>query len=140
MSKKAIYLLGILATILLGTWIYTTYCCNCTSEETLNTVLKTNAELKAKPEIKRINSYFNFKKSDFNVIPPISDSIAIFIAKLKSDLDNSTDDKFKITGIYSTKEENNSIFQDLGVTRANNVKNYLTDKGVSEKNNSFKCA
>lgn len=68
-------------------------------------MLKTNAELKAKPEIKRINSYFNFKKSDFNVIPPISDSIAILIAKLKSDLDNSPDDQFKLLAFIQLKKK-----------------------------------
>jgi outer membrane protein OmpA-like peptidoglycan-associated protein len=133
MSKKVLYLLGILATIFLGTWLYIAYCCNYTSKETPKSVLNTTVELKNKLESEIIKSNFNFKESDFNSILPVSDSINDFVAKLKSELDNSPNSKFEITGFYSSKEQNNSIFQDLGMARANNVKNYLASKGISEE-------
>ena len=133
MSKKVLYLIGILATIFLGSWLNVANCCNCIPKQKQKPLLNTTVELKTKSEIKIIKSNFNFKKSDFNSILPVSDSINNFVTKLKSELENSPNSKFEIIGFYSSKEQNNTIFQDLGMARANNVKNYLASKGVSEE-------
>jgi OOP family OmpA-OmpF porin len=149
MSRKAIYLLGIVLTILLGTWLYVLFCCNncCLKvKEDLNSKSKAlnNVENESKTAFSK-NGFgfttsnlhyscadnFTFNFSDGKIILPISDSIDLGISKLKTVLDSS-DLKFTIKGFYSSKEENNSIFPDLGLARANAIKNYLVDKGIPE--------
>jgi OmpA-OmpF porin, OOP family len=134
MSKKVLYLLGILATIFLGTWLYIAYCCcNCSIKETPKSISNTTTSQNNKSMRKVVKSNFNFKNSDFNSILPISDSINDVITKLKSELDNSPNSQITITGFYNSNEKNNSIFQNLGMARANNVKNYLTTHGIPEE-------
>uniref|UniRef100_UPI00404ADE64 OmpA family protein n=1 Tax=Flavobacterium sp. TaxID=239 RepID=UPI00404ADE64 len=132
MSKKVLYFLGILATLFLGTWLQSANCCSESSKTITKPTLKSTSSHKVM-ESENILKSFIFKKSDFNSILPVSDSITNFISELKLEIENSPNSKFEITGFYHSKEENNSIFQDLGIARANNVKNYLTSKGVSEE-------
>ncbi|NJM78737.1 MAG: OmpA family protein [Flavobacterium sp.] len=74
---------------------------------------------------------FNFLASNFSILLPVSDSINIGISKLKETLDK-TPSKFNITGFYTSKEKNTSIFPNLGLARANAVKNYLVENGIPE--------
>lgn len=147
MSKKLLYLLGILATILIGTWLYVTFCCNCckvgavTSEESTaspeGNVVVSNSNYSngfgfKSPDLSfTCNDNFNFLSSNFNVLLPVSDSIDLGISKLKEVLEK-TPSKFNITGLFSSKEKNTSIFPNLGLARANAVKNYLVEKGIPE--------
>lgn len=149
MSKKVLYLLGIITTILIGTWFQNVFCCSITSE-TENPIIEsdsTEVSIETKPtssvsskigfnfktenESFSTTDNFTFLSSDFNILLPVSDSINLGIERLKSSLNNSTS-KFKINGLYSSTEENNSIFPDLGIARATAVKNYLLSKGISE--------
>ena len=147
MSKKLLYLLGILTTILIGTWLFITFCCNCcvvdnpfTEEVTVEPKKNgTDTNYKSKngfgftsPDLSfNCNDSFNFLSSEFTILLPVSDSINFGISKLKEALEK-TPSKFKITGFYSSKEENNSIFPNLGLARANAVKNYFVEKGIPE--------
>lgn len=149
MSKKVLYLLGIALTILLGTWLQNSFCCNSCNEnedqetETTSTVvvvetkpvenISSNSGFNFNTTVDsfKTNANFSFLSSDFNLLLPVSDSINIGIEKLKSSLLNSTT-KFKINGLYNSTEENNSIFPDLGIARATAVKNYLISKGIPE--------
>lgn len=147
MSKKLLYLLGILATILIGTWLYVTFCCNCckvgavTSDDSTaspeENVAVSNSNYSngfgfKSPDLNfTCNDNFNFLSSNFNVLLPVSDSIDLGISKLKEVLEK-TPSKFNITGFYSSKEKNTSIFPNLGLARANAVKNYLVEKGIPE--------
>lgn len=149
MSKKALYLLGILATILIGTWLYVTFCCNCCK---VGSVSSDDATIEAKENVAvsniknndgfgftspdlsyHSNDNFNFTSSDFNILLPVSDSVDLGISKLKMELEK-TASKFNITGFYTADEENKSIFPNLGLARANAIKNYLLGKGIPEKN------
>lgn len=150
MSKKAIYLLGIVLTIFLGTWLYLLFCCNCCSKAKASESLETNTISSEQnqdtsksnvvrngfgftsPELNyKCSDNFLFNVSEAKVITPVSDSIDLGISKLKSVLEKSKL-KFAIKGYYASKEINNSIFPDLGLARANAIKNYLVEKGLPE--------
>jgi len=152
MSKKLLYLFGILATILIGTWLYVTFCCNCCTVESITAEEDKNGNTKSKSETTsthlvktngfsfslpnlnyNCNDNFNFSSSNFNLLLPVSDSIELGISKLKTTLEKSNS-KFKVTGFYKSDEKNNSIFPNLGLARANAVKNYLVQKGILENN------
>lgn len=157
MSKKTIYLLGMLFTMILGAWLYTLFCCCCckTSDavdsnqddpdrsrkkETISSVVnqktKTNSDLgfgfKINGNEFHCSDNFSFPFSKANLITPVSDSIRLGIDALKKNLVNSNEN-FTITGLYSSKEENTSIFSDLGLARANAIKNFLVSNGIPEK-------
>lgn len=152
MSKKMLYLLGIVATILIGTWLQYIFCCdNCeekteskntsnpiTIEEPVSETPTQEAEMiiegfnfKTENTSFSTSNNFKFLDSNFNLLQPISDSIDLGIENLKSSLVNSTS-KFNINGLYNSTEENNSIFPNLGIARATAVKNYLISKGIPE--------
>ncbi|BCY27549.1 OmpA family protein [Flavobacterium okayamense] len=150
MTKKVLYLLGIAFTILLGTWLQYSFCCKtCNENKSVNNETKQIEVEIEKPKTNESTSptsgfsfttetssfktidNFLFLSSDFNLLLPISDSINLGIEQLKSSLINSTS-KFKINGSYTSEEENNSIFPDLGIARATSVKNYLISKGIPE--------
>ncbi|NHN26701.1 OmpA family protein [Flavobacterium jejuense] len=149
MSKKALYLLGILATILLGTWLYVTFCCNCCSVECPSLkkenhskenptkaihFAKTSGFHFTSPDLSyNCNNNFNFLASNFNILIPVSDSIDLGISKLRTVLEKNNT-TVKIVGVYANNEENSSIFTNLGLARANSVKNYFLSKGIAEKN------
>jgi OmpA-OmpF porin, OOP family len=116
MTKKTSYLLGIGATILIGTILYYYLCCNCKNDN------QSLPEVAAVKPIENSNlstfsidgkdfshknfGSFNFKNSDFNAILPVN--------------------------ALST-EKNTSAFENLGFARANNIKNYFVSKGVSSE-------
>lgn len=144
MTKKLPYFLGIITTILLGTWLQHAFCCETTS--TLDTKPIENVETTITQQTDnnlsgfnftlnnitfKTNENFKFKNSHFSILEPISDSLLLGIELLKENLNNSNL-KFNITGIYKSTEENSSIFPDLGLARATSIKNFLVDKGISE--------
>jgi outer membrane protein OmpA-like peptidoglycan-associated protein len=145
MSQKLRYLFGILGTILLGTWLYIIFCCCDCNENSVKKPSSTfeNSKVDASKtnqngfgfKNSQINYYctdnFNFGNPNHELLLPVSDSIDLGISKLKKELANSTS-KFRITGLYSNSETNNSIFPDLGIARANAIKNYLISKGFPE--------
>jgi OmpA-OmpF porin, OOP family len=140
MTKKTSYLLGIGATILIGTILYYYLCCNCKNDN------QSLPEVAAVKPIENSNlstfsidgkdfshknfGSFNFKNSDFNAILPVNDSINFGIEKLKGFL-MKNDQRVSITGYALSTEKNTSAFENLGFARANNIKNYFVSKGVS---------
>lgn len=149
MPKKLLYLLGIVNTILIGTWLQHYFCCaSCSEKESEENKIST-MEITEEPQTTesvssnfgftfnsendsfKTNDNFSFLNSDFNLLLPVSDSIDLGIEQLKKSLANNTN-KFNIAGKYLSSEENNSIFPDLGIARATAVKNYLISKGIPE--------
>jgi OmpA-OmpF porin, OOP family len=142
MTKKTSYLLGIAATILIGTILYYFLCCNCKNDN------QNLPEVAAVKPIENSNlitfsidgndfshknvGSFNFKNSDFNAILPVNDSINFGIEKLKGFL-MKNDQRISITGYALSTEKNTSAFENLGFARANNIKNYFVSKGVSSE-------
>lgn len=147
MSKKTMYRLGILLTIVLGMILYYFLCCKTcgvgSSEE--------DKEEKALPVTKKVtrNAFFisdangdfkiemkdnfNFKTSEFNFIDSLSSDISSGAVKLKEYLAANPLKNVEITGFYRSDEINKSVYPNLGFARANSVKNYFVSQGMSSK-------
>ena len=153
MSKKTTYLLGILFTIIIGTLLYCYLCNNCdcslggdTTGETTNEAIDVEQQ-DVKPATRnafvisdvegdfnfKMDDNFNFKTSAFSILNPISANVTDGVLKLKDHLLAHPLKTIDITGYYKSDETNNSAFPNLGLARANAVKNYLVSQGVSSK-------
>lgn len=141
MNKKSAYLLGILLTILVGTVLYYYLCCTCSaccndkSSEVLTNTNTTEVQkeifiLKGKDIDYQCNTNFNFLNNDFKTILPVPDSIDLGIEKLKIVLAKKAQ-KINITGYCLASEKNKSAFENLGLARAVDIKNYFVSKGIS---------
>jgi outer membrane protein OmpA-like peptidoglycan-associated protein len=155
MSKKSTYLLGILLTIVVGSLLYWYLCCSVCCEKQSCDVNKTSKEGSqdnvAKPKVKKptfipfsvndangdfkfsIDESFNFNESNFVINNTVSEKLNKGILNIKEYLDANGDKRFNITGYYTSNETNNSAFPNLGLARANSVKNYMKAKGISSK-------
>jgi OmpA-OmpF porin, OOP family len=143
MSKKLIYVLGILGTIAIGTWLYSFMCCpTCCQDNPVETkspaVLIDNAgmgdynqfNLSGKDLNYSCHDNFRFLSNDFKNIQPINDSINNGIGLLKTYFDKNKD-KLVITGYALNSEKNNSTYPNLALARANDLKNYFVSKGIA---------
>ena len=146
MSKKTSYILGILLTIILGTILYYYFCCAACCdkqkepikevvepkviEATKNAFLISDADGDFNIEIQ---DNFNFKTSSFTILKPVSTSVDGGVEKLKEYLLANPLKTIDITGYYKSDEDNNSAYPNLGLARANAVKNYLVLHGISSK-------
>jgi len=81
----------------------------------------------------KANEHFNFNASGFNILSPISPNVDTGIAKLKAYLSEHPEKTLDVTGLYTSKENNTSAFPNLGLARANAVKNYFVSKGIPSK-------
>ena len=145
------YLLGILFTIIIGTLLYCYLCDDChglpgeeTTEVETNTIVDT-------PEVKpatrnafaisdangdfniEMDDNFNFKTSNFSILDPVSTNVTNGVLKLKDYLATNPLKTIDITGYYRSDETNNSAFPNLGLARANSVKNHLVSQGISSR-------
>jgi OOP family OmpA-OmpF porin len=141
MSKKALYLLGIVLTIILGTFLYIKFCCNCNMEkpatDTEKVPVVVEKESISVPFVLNgsgidyhTNDNLKFLKNSPTLIQPVSDSVTIGINNLKTFLIANTKQKVTITGYATSDETNTTKFENLGLARANNVKNYFVSQGL----------
>ncbi|MFP4844382.1 OmpA family protein [Winogradskyella sp. PE311] len=151
MSKKTSYLLGILFTIIIGTLLYCYFCddCHCfpNGEEVVTEDTNNIVEPEVIPATRnafaisdadgdfniKINDNFNFKTSNFSIIEPISTGVTAEVVKLKDYLQLNPLKDIDITGYYRNDETNTSAYPNLGLARANTVKNYLISQGIPSK-------
>lgn len=153
MSKKTSYLLGILLTILVGSFLYYKFCCSicCDGDacKKKKEVVEEKEDLVSQPlqatsfpfSIKdsngnfsfSVDENFNFKKSNYRILDSLSSSINDGIINISSYLGTDATKRFNITGLYASDEVNNSAFPNLGLARANSVKNYMVSQGMSSK-------
>lgn len=149
MSKKALYLLGIAITIILGTFLYLKFCCNCCEKTTTNitpkTVSTTVTETNIVPFVLngpginyQTNDNLKFLKNSAKLVMPVSDSITTGIDNLQKFLEANPKQKITITGYATSDETNSTTFENLGLARANDVKNYFVSKGLLENQFSTK--
>ena len=141
MSKKALYLLGIAITIILGTFLYLKFCCNCSMKTPAVATEKTPVATSDTTMVRfilngsgidfRTGDNLKFLKNSAALITPVSDSIGIGIENLKTFLASNSKQKVIITGYAISDETNNSTFENLGLARANEVKNYFVSKGLT---------
>lgn len=141
MSKKALYLLGIALTIILGTFLYVKFCCNC-NMETPAADTEIAPAVVAKESISvpfvlngsgfdyHTNDNLKFLKNSSTLIVPVSDSVSIGIENLKTFITANPKQKVTITGYATSDEKNTTQFENLGLARANDVKTYFVSKGL----------
>lgn len=141
--------MGILLTIILGTILYYFLCCKCCygivdKTEEVETIVAEPEPLKPTKSAFSVidsksgiafnaNDNFNFKISDFTILQPFSESINSETSKISAFLNDNPLKSLDITGYYTNDEENTTAFPNLGLARANSVKNYFVSQGVSSK-------
>ncbi len=149
MSKKTSYLLGILLTIILGTILYIYLCCNaCYNKDSKDNLSEEQIAIPVVKEATKnaffisdengdfkidIPDNFNFKVSQFTILQPVSGKVEEGVEALKNYLIENPSKTVDITGYYKSDEANNSAYPNLGLARANSVKNYLVLHGVPSK-------
>lgn len=144
MSKKSLYVLGIAITIILGTFLYLKFCCNCCEKTPTDDTLKTASPTAQEPNFVpfvlngsgieyHTNDNLKFLKNSARLIMPVNDSVTTGIEKLKTFLTANPTQKVTITGYATSDETNATTFENLGLARANEVKNYFISEGLSEK-------
>ena len=142
MSKKTLYLLGIAITIILGTFLYLKFCCNCCMKtptvdtEKMSTAVSQDADpvpfnLNGPGIDYHATDNLKFIKNSTALIQPVNDSVAIGIENLKTFLIENPKQKVTITGYATSDETNSTTFENLGLARANDVKNYFVSKGLT---------
>lgn len=139
MSKKFLYLLGILLAMLLGTWMYPKECCaseeaQATDSKVSDSVAATNAfQLQGNGFAYKTNQNLKFLKNEAVLLNPVSDSINFGISKLKDFLGQQPNQKVQITGYATSDEKNTTNFENLGLARAESVKNYFVSMGIPKE-------
>ena len=142
MTKTTTNLIGIILTILAGTYFFITCCSQCGIEQkaevTKEAVAPVEPEATSYPfafsggdYAYSTNENFNFNTSSSSVLMPVSQDVEKGITGLKSFLAENVNKVININGFYKSDEENNSAFPNLGMARANSVKNYFVSKGIS---------
>lgn len=147
MSKKTRYLFGILLTIVIGMILMWFYCCTITDEDTTESpnnqevvvvepAPTTNTGFTIKdpdPDgnfAYTSNDNFNFTTSNYAINTPVAQGVTNGIEVVKAHLTNNTRKSIDVTGLYTSSEDNTSAFPNLGIARANAIKNYLSNKGI----------
>jgi OmpA-OmpF porin, OOP family len=138
MSKQNNYIIGIALTLLLGSWLYHKYCCNCprikTTKKTELHSLNQNFNSAFLIEGGGFNylcdKNFNFLRDSINHESPVNKCVEKAISNLKTFLKAKPNAIIEIKGYCLNSEKNKSAFPNLGYARANNVKNYLISKGI----------
>ncbi|MEN1783929.1 MAG: OmpA family protein [Bacteroidota bacterium] len=144
MTRNLSYLLGIIVTILIGMWLHFTFCSDChlaippaedTTEKAPIPVSEpdpTSFPIAVQDGDFEVDeaSNFNFKLSanDFNL--PVSAKVDTAVSQLKAHLLENPKKVLNITGLYKGSEENTTAWPNLGLARANAIKNYLVGQGI----------
>ena len=76
------------------------------------------------------NEGLRFKEAKYDRLPT-NESVNTGISNTAAYLKNSTNRSLKILGYYKQDEQNTSVFPNLGLARANNIKNWLVSLGAS---------
>ena len=137
MNRTTTNLLGILITILAGTYFFIFYCSSCRIDNTNKHTLlyPTNTNFTSHPFTFKhekfsvvSNENFNFKINSPEILEPISYKLKSEIFKVSDYLKKHPHIQLEVTGLFTPKEE--KIASDMGINRALNVKHYLSSKGV----------
>ncbi|WP_224484195.1 OmpA family protein [Robertkochia aurantiaca] len=138
MRQRSTYLVGIVLTLIVGTFFNWWLCCGNPNAAAAATMEKENTALRnplvfSDPEASfdyRTNQNFNFLVSDYLIMRPLSDSIAMGVDQVAAYLEANPGKVISITGYFGEDEENRSPFPNLGIARATHIKNYFIARGV----------
>lgn len=142
MNKTTTNLLLMLIAIIAGTYFYINYCSECSAKA----VEEPPQEVEVPKEVAstsypfafsdgdlayETNDNYNFNVSSATILLPVASGIGSGIDQLKNYFSENSEKVINVTGYYTSDEENNTAFPNLGLARANAVKNNLVSKGVS---------
>ena len=142
MTRTTKYLLLMLVTILLGTYFYITSCSECGASETDEPPKEAAVPIAPEPTAYPFtfsdgdysyneNTNYNFETSSSTIVMPLAAPMETSIANLKNFLSENEGKVVNITGYYKRDENNESAYPNLGLARANAVKNHLVTNGIS---------
>jgi len=131
-----------LLTILAGIFLYYKLCSSCGAAVAEEPVKE--AVVPAVPEATlypfafsdgdyacNVNDNYNFNVSSSSILMPLANGVTECLGTLKTFLGDNADKVINITGYYTSDETNDSAFPNLGLARANAVKNHLVGNGIS---------
>ncbi|WP_431124910.1 hypothetical protein [Flagellimonas flava] len=144
MSNKNLYLLGIVAVIAIGTWMYLNLCSGCLNEANQeprqlenSVVLKQSSKELTYPFALSDGSFalnikdnFDFHPSNPTFLMPISKELKDGVETLRNYLIANDSSVVNIIGHFTPKEENNTPYPNLGLARAQSVKNHFIISGI----------
>ncbi len=142
MSKSTTSLIGIILTILAGILLYMKLCSSCglqaaAEEPVEEAVVPVTPDPTSYPFAFSdgdyscdVNDNYNFNVSSSSIIMPLAQTVTDCIDGLKTFLADNAGKVINITGYYTSDEENDSAYPNLGLARANAVKNHLVDNGI----------
>ena len=152
MSSKSLYILGIIVTIVLGMYFNWLMCCHPRlavqkNQKTPPVVVEETPPVQETSVYKNgfaikdeqgsfayaTDNTLDFAMSSDNLIQPVGTEIQKGIEDISTYLQGKPNKTLDITGYYKTSETYNGAFDNLGISRANAVKNYFVTKGVSSK-------
>ncbi|MEZ4809687.1 MAG: hypothetical protein R2819_04945 [Allomuricauda sp.] len=144
MTTKTTYLLGLFAVIVLGTLLYLNLCSACVmAQDRVDTAAKESVcplvlsihtfSIKDGEFAIEVNDNFNFRVSTPSFLMPISEELKNGVSSLRDYLDANPEKEINIIGFYTEREENTTSFSNLGLARANSVKNHLAVSGISSE-------
>jgi len=130
-----------LITIVVGTYFFITCCSECgaavvTEPTTEKEIIKEPSATSYPFAIDgngfayNTNDNYNFNVSSHNFLTPLSADLTKGITGLQGHLDENENNVINVTGYYTSQEENNTAFPNLGLARANSIKNDLASKGI----------
>lgn len=166
MSKKILYLFGIILTIGVGTVLYCclTDICECFFDNKSEVVdandnSSSDEDMSKKDETPvfvagtqhpfeisdpesdfnaKADDNFKFSTSTFKLSDSIPQSLKGELLKLKDYLVSKPSKHVTISGLYNSTETNTSAFTSIGEARANTIKNYLVSLGIPVKQLNIK--
>lgn len=145
MSKTTTNLLLMLITIIAGTYFYINYCSECgttaVEEPPMETAIPKEVASTSYPFAfsdgnfsYEINDNYNFNVSSPSILMPLANGIGTGIGQLQNYFSENTGKVINVIGYYTSEEENNTAYPNLGLARANAVKNHLVDQGIPSVN------
>lgn len=133
-----------LITILAGTYFYISHCSSCNASVVEEEPMKEEVKAPVTPEATSYpfafsegdyayneNDNYNFNTSSSSIVMPLSQKVTEGVASLKTYLAENTEKVINVTGYYKSDEANESVFPNLGLARANAVKNHMVENGIS---------
>ena len=145
MSKKSLYVLGILLIIAISTFFHQRQCCcECNKADSSKNVESNEQETLVRNGFAvsgdagdgldlKVQDNYNFNESSDKILEPLSADVTTSVGKVKSYMDANPDQQLTIVGHYKSSETNSSAYPDLGMARANAVKNSMVAQGVAVK-------
>ncbi len=139
--SKTTGIIALILTVLLGIFLYVRLCTCCTVESNQEpdkqAVSAQQPKATSNPLNFRDGEYgcesaenFNFNISSSVIKSPVDENVESCLASLKDYVGQENGKTIKITGYYKSNEDNTTAFPNLGLARANSVKQYLVAKGV----------